>query len=245
MTAVTQARHRALPPDRMRAEPAATMLAVDAGVLAYGEAWAWQRELVERRTAGGIGDVLITLEHPAVYTHGRRADPVNLVYDAAERAARGIELFEVDRGGDFTYHGPGQLVGYPIVQLASIRGVVDYVRALEEVCIRVAGSYGLDAGRVEGLTGVWIGDEKLVAIGVRVSARGVTQHGFAMNVTTDLDDFSGIVPCGIADRGVCSLRSLGVDTTMAEARDRVRREFGLLFGVTLQTTSPDDLGRTR
>jgi lipoyl(octanoyl) transferase len=235
---------RATPSHRMRADRDAPVAAVDAGLVPYGTAWDWQRELVARREAGTVGDVLLTLEHPRVYTAGRRADTANLVFDAAERTRRGIELFDVDRGGDFTYHGPGQLVGYPIMQLAG-PFVVDYVRALEEVCIRVAASYGIDAGRVPDYTGVWVGDAKLVAIGVRVSSRRITNHGFAMNVTTDLGDFDGIVPCGIRDRGVCSLASLGVDTTVADARKRTEEAFAEVFAATLVDTSPGALGLTR
>ncbi|MBW3621081.1 MAG: lipoyl(octanoyl) transferase LipB [Actinobacteria bacterium] len=214
---------------------------VRAGTVPYGTAWDWQRDLVERRATDAIGDALLLLEHPRVFTAGRRADTANLVFDEAERARRGIELFAVDRGGDFTYHGPGQLVGYPILKLAGPR-VVDYVRALEEVCIRALASYGVEAGRVDGYTGVWVGDEKVAAIGVRVSAGCVTQHGFALNVTTDLDDFGGIVPCGIVDRGVASLASLGVDTTVDDAADRVEAAFAEVFAATLGRATPRDLG---
>lgn len=225
----------------LRAEPGGRVTVVAAGTVPYGTAWDWQRDLVERRAADAIGDTLLLLEHPRVFTAGKRADAANLVFDAAERARRGIELFDVDRGGDFTYHGPGQLVGYPILKLVGPR-VVDYVRGLEEVCIRALASYGVDAGRVEGYTGAWVGNEKVVAIGVRVSAGYVTQHGFAMNVTTDLDDFAGIVPCGIADRGVASLASLGVDTTVAEAARRVEAAFAEVFAATLGRATPRELG---
>lgn len=231
-------------PQDLRADADAAVRVVRAGTVPYGTAWDWQHGLVERRAAGTIGDTILTVEHPAVYTAGRRADADNLVFDEAERSRRGIELFHVDRGGDFTYHGPGQLVGYPILQLAG-PNVVDYVRALEEVLIRAASSYGLDAVRVPGLTGVWVGDAKLAAIGVRVSNRYVTSHGFALNVDPDLADFGGIVPCGIPDRGVCSLASLGVRTSFAEAERRVLDAFAQVFGCTLEPAGADDLGLVR
>lgn len=225
----------------LRADPASPVTVVSPGTVPYGTAWDWQRDLVARRTDDTVGDTVLLLEHPRVYTAGKRADEANLVFDEAERARRGIELFHVDRGGDFTYHGPGQLVGYPILKLAGPR-VVDYVRALEDVCIRAMASYGIAGERVDGFTGVWVGDVKVAAIGVRVSAGRVTQHGFAINVATDLDDFGGIVPCGIRDKGVASLRSLGVDTTVHEARGRIAAAFAEVFDATLADVTAQDLG---
>lgn len=218
------------PRDLRAAAPGEPVLAVHAGVLAYATAWDRQRDLAERRARDAIGDVLLTLEHPKVFTAGKTADLSHLLWDEAERAARGIEFYEVDRGGDLTYHGPGQLVGYPILRLASIRGVVDYVRALERVCVAVAADFGVDAAPLDGYPGVWVGDAKLVAIGARVSSRGVTSHGFAFNVTTDLADFAGIVPCGIEGRSVCSLASLGVSATVPDVLARLRFRFGEVFG---------------
>ena len=226
---------------RLRADHAAPVSVVAAGTVPYGTAWDWQRDLVERRAADAVGDTLLLLEHPRVFTAGKRADAANLVFDEAERARRGIELFSVDRGGDFTYHGPGQLVGYPILKLVGPR-VVDYVRGLEEVGIRALASYGLESGRVDGYTGVWVGTEKVMAIGVRVSAGYVTQHGFALNVTTDLTDFAGIVPCGIVDKGVASLASLGVETTVEEAGRRVEAAVAEVFAATLGRATPQELG---
>lgn len=231
-------------PRDLRADRGGVVRTVDAGLVPYGTAWDWQRELVARRTDDGGHDTLLLLEHPRVFTAGRRADRANLVFDDAERSRRGIELFDVDRGGDFTYHGPGQLVGYPILQLAG-PNVVDYVRALEEVLIRAVGSYGVEAERVDGLTGVWVGDEKIAAIGIRVTSGYVTSHGFALNVAPDLSDFTGIVPCGIADRGVCSLASLGVPTDVAEAGGRVRTAFADVLGCTLETATLDGLDLAR
>lgn len=217
------------------------VLGVHAGVVPYARAWDWQRELVARRASDAIGDVLLTLEHPKVFTAGKTADLSHVLWNAAERASRGIELHEVDRGGDVTYHGPGQLVAYPILRLAGLRGVVDYVRALEEVCVRVAADHGVSARPVPGYTGVWVGDRKLVAIGVRVSSKGITSHGLAFNVTTDLNDFAGIVPCGISDRGVCSLESLGVDATVEDVLARLRRHLADVLGCTVEETDPEAL----
>jgi lipoyl(octanoyl) transferase len=202
------------------------------GVVSYADALAFQRELVDERRAGRIGDVLLLLEHPHVLTLGARAAGSRLHILAAPDAldARGVEVHEAGRGGDVTYHGPGQLVGYPILDLQPDRPDVHrYVRDLEEVLIRTAADYGIHAGRIEGLTGVWVEGEKLAAIGVRIS-RWVTSHGFALNVATDLDYFSLIVPCGIADRGVTSLaRLLGRRLERAEVESRVVINFCHVF----------------
>ena len=209
----------------------------------YAEALALQRALVEdkiRARDGGAGtpgvsidDTLILLEHPHVLTLGVRGDGgrSHILATPETLAARGIEVHETGRGGDITYHGPGQVVGYPIIDLKPDRcDVHRFVRDLEEVLIRTAGDYGIDAGRVEGLTGVWVGREKLAAIGVRI-ARWVTSHGFALNVTTDLENFSLIVPCGIADRGVTSLQRLvGRDVGRTEVEDRIVGHFCRVFG---------------
>lgn len=202
------------------------------GSVPYAEALTLQRELVEDRRAGRIGDVLLLLEHPPVLTLGVRGDGGrgHIRATKEELAARRIEVFEAGRGGDITYHGPGQIVGYPIVDLKPDRQDVHrYVRDLEEVLIRAASSYGIEAGRVTGLTGVWVGGEKLAAIGVRI-ARWVTSHGFAFNVSTELDDFNLIVPCGIADRGVTSLeRLLGRQVDRREAEERIAASFCQVF----------------
>mgnify|MGYP001616716322 CR=1 FL=1 len=172
------------------------------GVVPYVEALALQRALVADRQAGRIGDVLLFVEHPHVLTLGSRGDGgrAHILLASEALAARGVEVHETGRGGDITYHGPGQIVGYPILDLKPDRcDVHRYVRDLEEVLIRTAADCGVTAGRVDGLTGVWVGPEKLAAIGVRI-ARWVTSHGFALNLTTDLEYFSFIVPFGIADR---------------------------------------------
>jgi lipoyl(octanoyl) transferase len=203
------------------------------GRVPYGEALALQRELVVERQAGRVGDLLLLVEHPHVLTLGVRGDGgrSHILASADVLASRSVDVFETGRGGDVTYHGPGQLVGYPIIDLnPDRRDVHRYVRDLEDVLIRAAADYGIDAGRVQGLTGVWVGDLKLAAIGVRI-ARWVTSHGFALNVTTDLDYFNLIVPCGVADRGVTSLAAqLGRDVELTEVEDRVARHFGDVFG---------------
>ena len=200
----------------------------------YAEALALQRSLVEDRRAGRIGDTLLLLEHPDVLTLGVRGDGgrSHILATNEELASRGIEVHETGRGGDITYHGPGQLVGYPIVDLnPDRRDVHRYVRDLETVLIRTAGDYGIEAGRVEGLTGVWVGDEKLAAIGVRI-ARWITSHGFALNVSTDLEQFNLIVPCGISDRGVTSLnRLLGRPLDVAEVEFRIIEQFANVFNL--------------
>ena len=202
------------------------------GVVGYEEGLALQRQLVEDRKAGRIGDQLLLLEHPPVITLGVRArsDRSHVLEPAASLAARGIGVFEAGRGGDVTYHGPGQLVGYPIIDLKPDRcDVHRYVRDLEDVLIGSAARFGIRAGRVAGLTGIWAGDEKLAAIGVRIS-RWITSHGFALNVNTNLDHFRLIVPCGIADKGVTSMqRLLGRELSMAEVGDAVAREFVTRF----------------
>jgi lipoyl(octanoyl) transferase len=177
------------------------------GTVSYGAALQLQRALVERRRAGEIPDHLLLLQHPPVITLGVKGDGgrSNIVATPQRLAELGIEVSETGRGGDVTYHGPGQLVGYPIVDLRPDRcDVHRYVRDLEEVMIRVCADYGLSAGRIAGLTGAWMGAEKIGAIGVRIS-RWITSHGFAFNVNTNLEHFGLIVPCGIADRGVTSL----------------------------------------
>lgn len=202
------------------------------GRVPYADALALQRELVVERQAGRIGDLLLLVEHPHVLTLGVRGDGgrSHILAPPEVLAARSVDVFETGRGGDVTYHGPGQLVGYPIIDLKpDRRDVHRYVRDLEEVLIRVAADYGIEAERVAGLTGVWVGQRKLAAIGVRI-ARWVTSHGFALNVTTDLDYFNLIIPCGVADRGVTSLTALlGREVDWLEVEERVARHFGDVF----------------
>jgi lipoyl(octanoyl) transferase len=200
-------------------------------------------ELADRRTAGEIPDTLILLEHPPVFTAGKRWDPGHLLFDEEALAGMGAELHFVDRGGSLTFHGPGQLVGYPVVHLGPNPDVIEYLREVEEVVIRACGDLGAKVERADGLTGVWAGDRKVCAIGVRVQ-RDVTLHGFALNCTTDLSWFGAIVPCGIADRGVTSLSELtGRDVTVQEALPVVARRFSEVFGRTLEP-APGEVAAT-
>ena len=184
----------------------AVLTAAWMGRLDYAEAWELQRRLFEARLSGACGDVVMLLEHPPTYTLGRRAEASDLVYDESVRRERGISLYEVDRGGRATYHGPGQLVGYPIVALGEPVDVLAYLRSIEETLVLTAAEYGVAAERDRRHTGVWVGRDKLGAIGVKIT-RGITMHGFALNVATDLSMFEGIVPCGIPDRWVTSLQA--------------------------------------
>ena len=213
------------------------------GLVPYADGLELQRQLVEERKADRIPDTLLLLEHPHVLTIGVKKDGRSHILASPDRlSSLGVEVFETGRGGDVTYHGPGQLVGYPILNLdPDRRDVHQYVRDLEEVMIRVCADYGIDAGRVQGLSGAWIkgegGDEKIGAIGVRIS-RWVTSHGFAFNVATDIEFFNLIVPCGIADRGVTSLASkLGRAPAMLEVEDRVVERFSEVFDRTTQIHS--------
>ncbi len=202
------------------------------GRVDYADGLALQKTLVDERTRGEIPDQLLLLEHPDVITLGvkTRNDRSHVLESPESLASKGVGLFETGRGGDVTYHGPGQLVGYPILDLQPDRcDVHRYVRDLEEVLIRAVAGFGIDAGRVAGLTGIWVGQEKLAAIGVRIS-RWVTSHGFALNVNTDLSRFGLIVPCGITDRGVTSMeRLLGHPIPMAEVEDAVIEAFRSVF----------------
>jgi len=202
------------------------------GLVRYGEALALQQSLVDARRHGQVPDQLLLLEHPPVITLGARTRNRfdHVLATPSILAARGIELVETGRGGDVTYHGPGQLVGYPILDLKPDRcDVHRYVRDLEEVLIRAVAAFGIEAERLPGLTGAWVGGEKLAAIGVRIS-RWITSHGFALNVSTDLEAFSLIVPCGITDRGVTSIgRLLGRPIPMSEVEAAVVRAFCDVF----------------
>lgn len=202
------------------------------GTVPYADGLALQQALVEERRAGHIPDTLLLLEHPHVLTLGVKlaASRSHVVVSAEDLAARGVDVFETGRGGDVTYHGPGQLVSYPILDLKPDRcDVHKYVRDLEDVMIRVSGDYGLEARRIPGMSGTWIGDGKIGAIGVRIS-RWVTSHGIAFNVSTDLGYFDLIVPCGIADKTVTSLaRELGHPVPHVDVEDAFVRQFAAVF----------------
>ena len=208
--------------------------------LDYSTGLRLQQKLVDLRKGGLIGDVLLLLEHTPVITLGRNAKAANVIASPELLAKRGIELFECDRGGDVTFHGPGQLVGYPIFDLRGFDsshgkrktlGAVEYVRRLEEVLIRTCADYHIPSQRVAGLTGVWTGrpEAKIAAIGVHIS-RGVTSHGFALNVNTDLDYFDLIIPCGITSKPVTSLaKELGRQLSLVNIAHSISRNFGTVF----------------
>jgi lipoyl(octanoyl) transferase len=230
------------------------------GRISYADGLAVQQRVVAARKAGTIGDTLLLLEHPPVLTLGRNSDRANVLVSDDELQRRGVELHDTNRGGDVTYHGPGQLVGYPIVDLRGDLpgkrgphlGPVDFVRLLEDVLIRACADFGVMAQRIPKRTGVWtvvhpgagdsVLEKKIAAIGVHVS-QGVTSHGFALNVTTDLRDFQWIVPCGIADRDVTSLElEAATAPTMDDAINAVSRSFGRVFSrQMLAVGSVDDL----
>jgi lipoyl(octanoyl) transferase len=206
------------------------------GVVPYADALAMQRALVEERRANRVPDLLLLLQHPAVITVGVRGDGgrSHIVANADRLAALGVAVSETGRGGDVTYHGPGQIVGYPILDLRPDRcDVHRYIRDIEEVMIQTCLDYGVPAARIGGLTGTWVGTDKIGAIGVRIS-RWITSHGFAFNVTTDLAYFDLIVPCGIADRGVTSLqRVLGRTVNVSNVEESLVRHFESVFGRTV------------
>jgi lipoyl(octanoyl) transferase len=221
------------------------------GLLGYADGLELQRALVEDRKAGRIPDTLLLLQHPHVVTIGVKKDGRDHIIATPERLKQlNVEVFETGRGGDVTYHGPGQLVGYPILDLNPDRcDVHQYVRDLEEVMIRVCADFGIAAGRIKGLSGAWIPStredarsgqaaEKIGAIGVRIS-RWITSHGFAFNVATDPDFFKLIVPCGISDRGVTSLAAkLGRAPAMSEIEDHVIAHFGVVFQRETELSAP-------
>jgi lipoyl(octanoyl) transferase len=206
------------------------------GLVDYAEAIELQREKVALRKADKIPDTLLLLEHPHVYTLGRNARQENLLVSREWLASRGAQVFETDRGGDVTYHGPGQLVGYPIFDLTGHRRDISwYMRSLEEVFLRTAGDFGIEAGRLPGTPGVWVENDKLVAVGVHLS-RWVTSHGFAFNVNTDLRYFEWIVPCGLRDKGVTSLaKLLDKPVDIGTVTERVVEHFGVVFGLEVLT----------
>jgi lipoyl(octanoyl) transferase len=212
------------------ADPGRGLVVRRLGRIAYAAGLEVQARLVAERQAGQIPDTLLLLEHEPVFTLGRNARPENMLLPAEALRARGFDVYETGRGGDVTYHGPGQGVGYPILDLGpDRRDVHRYVRDLEEVMIRACADYGIVAGRVAGLTGTWVGDAKIGAIGVRI-ARWVTSHGFALNVSTDLSPFELIVPCGIRGRGVTSLERLVASPVAAdEVMTRLADHFADVF----------------
>jgi lipoyl(octanoyl) transferase len=215
----------------------------DLGRLRYEDALAVQNGLIARRKLGEIPDQLVLVEHPNVITLGRNGNRDHLLADENILDRAGISFYPANRGGDITYHGPGQIVGYPILDLREWkRDVVAYLRALEQVIMDALLELGVQSGRLEGLTGVWVDGKKVAAIGVHIS-RWVTSHGFALNHTTDLSYFQYIVPCGLS-QPVTSLRELGVDAGRAEVTGLLVRHFGRVFGVEIQESETVRLTET-
>ncbi len=212
------------------------------GLVPYREAWDLQRRLWSQRYAGRIPDTLLLLEHEPVVTLGKNARREHLLLDADAFRARGVEVVDVDRGGDVTWHGPGQLVGYWIFDLRSLyQDVHRYLRDIEEVLIRVLARHGIEAGRSAGATGVWVGAEKVAAMGMHLS-HWVSTHGFALNLDPDLTAFSWIVPCGLRGRGVTSMRRLGAESaSRAEVEREVTEEMAQLFGRRPYSLRPHEL----
>ncbi len=203
---------------------------IDLGIIDYQRAWDLQKDLLSHRNKGEIADTLLLLEHPHTYTLGKVADPNNLIGSKEYLEENKISVYNIDRGGDITYHGPGQVVGYPIIDLKDWHMDTHlYLRSLEETIIKVCAEYGLETGRREGFTGVWIEDRKICAIGIKVS-RWITMHGFAFNINTDLAYFDGIIPCGIKDKEVTSLeKELGHTIELNEIKEKIINNFRDIF----------------
>jgi lipoyl(octanoyl) transferase len=214
------------------------------GLVPYEAAFDAMHELAELRAEAAVPDVLILLEHPPVYTAGRRADPAHIRWTEAQIGAAGAELRHVDRGGSVTFHGPGQLVGYPILDLGTRPDVMAHLRRIEETVIQACRDVGVDVGRDPQATGVWADDRKVCAIGVKLTRARVTLHGFALNCTTDLAWFDAIVPCGLADRGVATLSELaGRAISAAEMTPLVAARFEEVFGRRLEPAPHEVTGR--
>lgn len=198
----------------------------DLGFIDYKDAWDLQKSIHQYRAENKIDDIFFLLEHPHTYTLGKTADKKNLVGDKKYLDENNISVYDIDRGGDITYHGPGQIVGYPIINLTNWKqDTHKYLRSIEEIIIRVCNEYGLDAKRIEKLTGVWIDDRKICAIGIKVS-RWITMHGFAFNINTDLNLFNGIIPCGISDKQVTSLsKELNREIILTQVKEKIIHHF--------------------
>jgi lipoyl(octanoyl) transferase len=207
-----------------------TLTYCDLGFIDYKEAWDLQKEIFSKSVSGEVEDYLLLLEHPNTYTLGKTAHRENLKGSEEYLKLNNISVYDIDRGGDITYHGPGQIVGYPIIDLNNwFKDTHKYLRALEEVIIKTCSDFGLNCGRNEKHTGVWIGDRKIAAIGIKVS-RWITMHGFAFNVNTDLNLFNGIIPCGIQDKSVTSLsKELNSEISIQEVKDKLLNNFSNVF----------------
>ena len=198
----------------------------DLGQRPYQEVWAYQKEIQAKRIAGEIEDTFLMVEHEPVYTLGKNANENHLL----QSHAQSVDVFNIERGGDITFHGPGQLVGYPILDLSNYKKSISwYMRILEQIIIDTVSEFGIEAKRIEGLTGVWVGDEKIAALGVRIR-RWVTMHGFSINVNTDLTFYDGIIPCGIFDHGITSMEQLLCrPQNIEKVKKVVRSKFGYYF----------------
>ncbi|MCK4641460.1 MAG: lipoyl(octanoyl) transferase LipB [Candidatus Marinimicrobia bacterium] len=202
---------------------------IDLGNCAYGKAWEIQKETHAKRVRNEVPDTLILVEHPHVYTLGKNATAQHLIASQDYLKSKGIEIYNVDRGGDITYHGPGQLVGYPIFNLKDHRESVSwYVHTVEDVLIQMLADYGISAERIDKLTGVWVGNQKIAALGMRVS-KWVTMHGFALNVSTDLSLYDGIIPCGIVSKGITRIIDLEPNIQMEQVKRDIIEKFKTLF----------------
>jgi len=203
---------------------------IDLGKNPYQETWDYQKDLQRKRHKGEVPDSIVFVEHPHVYTLGNSAEENNLVAPEGFLENKGIEVVKVDRGGDITYHGPGQIVGYPIFNLRDLNmGVKRYVGNVEDVLIETCAEFGIKAQRIEGLTGVWVDSNKIAAIGIRVS-KWTTYHGFALNVETDLSLFNGIIPCGIVDKGVTRMIDLNPEAKFEVVKKVIIEKFQKIFG---------------
>ena len=205
----------------------------DLGFINYKEAWDLQQEIHSKRVSNEVDDFFFLLEHPNTYTLGKTAHKENLIGNEDYLKENHISVYDIDRGGDITYHGPGQIVGYPIIDLNNwFKDTHKYLRALEEVIIKTCFEYGLNCERNQKYTGVWIGDRKIAAIGIKVS-RWITMHGFAFNVNTDLNLFNGIIPCGIQDKAVTSMKQeLDREISIQEVKEKLLKKFTELFEYT-------------
>ena len=206
-----------------------TCFVSDLGLLGYKETWAIQNAVARRRAENEIFDSIIFVQHPHTYTLGRRGKPTDILVDRGFLNDKGIDVYDVDRGGEVTYHGPGQVVAYPVFDIKQLGGALAYIHFLENIVIDTIFELGLDAYSKDGCTGVWVGDAKIASLGVKIS-RGITTHGFALNINTDLDYYKYIIPCGMPDEQITSLRKLlGHDLPEKEIIGILKRQFGRLL----------------
>ena len=221
------------------------LLVSDIGRTRYAQAWTLQQEIWKLRHANALQDILLLTEHEHVYTLGKSTNDNHLLASQEELKASGTDVFHIDRGGDITYHGPGQIVGYPVIDLNNyFLDIHRYLRSLEDVIIRTLAAFGIMAGREKDMTGVWVNEEKIAAIGVKVS-RWVTMHGFALNVNTDLSKFDRIIPCGIFHKGVTSMqRTLGQEVPIESVQKTIVESFADVFGCEPSWISEEKLFKT-